>query len=68
MIYIFEDHEADPIPQLFMKSYDEEITSEFIYTRGNGNIKAVLDNVLRKNDTSVLFLDVVPGNDSLNRL
>ena len=30
MIYIFEDHEADPIPQLFMKSYDEEIASEFI--------------------------------------
>lgn len=68
MIYIFEDHESDPIPRLFMKSYDEETASEFIYTRGNGNIKSILDDVLKQNDTIILFLDVVPGNDSLNRL
>lgn len=47
MIYVFEDDSRDSIPQLFMKSYDENVSSQFIYTKGNGNIYNKVERKIR---------------------
>lgn len=62
MIYIFEDDERDPIPQLFMKSYNVIDSSKFVYTRGNGNIYKIVVSKLSAGDTIVVYLDTIPGN------
>lgn len=68
MIYVFEDDERDPLPQLFMKAYDHQISSTFIYTRGNGNIYNNVVNLLGSGENVVVYLDTIPGNDSTRRL
>ncbi len=68
MIYVFEDDERDPLPQLFMKAYNRQISSTFIYTRGNGNIYNNVVNLVSSGEDIVVYLDTIPGNDSTRRL
>lgn len=69
MKFVFEDHEKDPIPQLFMKAYDKKTASDFIYTHGNGNMFNELSALIAQtNDTIIAYLDTIPGNDSTRRI
>lgn len=68
MIYVFEDNKKDPLPQLFMKSYNNEISSNFIFTEGNGNIYNKTESLLNNNETILIYLDTIPGNDSTRKL
>ncbi len=68
MIYVFEDNKKDPLPQLFMRSYRKEISSNFIYTEGNGNVYSNVEHLLNNNDTILVYLDTIPGNDSTRRI
>lgn len=68
MIYIFEDDIRDPIPSLFLQSYDINATTEFIYTKGNGNIYKKVEGLINSNDTIIVYLDTIPGNIETRRL
>lgn len=68
MIYVFEDNKKDPLPQLFMKSYCSEISSNFIYTEGNGNVYHKVESLLSSNDKILVYLDTIPGNDSTRKI
>ena len=69
MKFVFEDDERDPIPQLFMKAYDKGTASEFIYTRGNGNMINTLSTLVNNtNEIIIAYLDTIPGNDSTRRI
>ncbi len=69
MIYVFEDDERDPLPQLFIKAYDKRLSDKFIYTRGNGNVYNKVETLLLStDDTIVVYLDTVPGNLDTRRI
>lgn len=69
MIYMFEDDERDPIPQLFQCSYDRQMSDCFIYTRGNGNIYNSVESLINNTDEQILvYLDTIPGNLDTRRI
>lgn len=63
MIFIFEDHEEDIISKFFRKAYPDNIANTFIYAKGNGKIKSIVENLMiSTNDNVVVYLDTIPGN------
>lgn len=67
MKYVFEDSKDDVISILFEALYDDNITKNFIYSNGNGNIVNELDAIDEGEDVAV-FLDLVPDNRDTVRI
>lgn len=69
MIYIFEDKEDDILSRLFRKSYSIEATNKFVYSNGNGRIIKTAEEYLKETQEEIcVFLDTIPGNDSIHRI
>lgn len=69
MIYIFEDKEDDILSRLFRKSYSIEATNKFVYSNGNGMIIKTVEEYLKEIQEEIcVFLDTIPGNDSIHRI
>lgn len=63
MIFVFEDNEEDIISKFFKKAYPDNIANTFVYAKGNGNIKSIVNNLLiSTTDEIVVYLDTIPGN------
>jgi len=63
MIFVFEDNKEDIISRFFRKAYPENIADTFIYAKGNGNIKRIVQKLLESTDDEiVVYLDTIPGN------
>jgi len=59
--FYFEDDEASEIPQLFLAAYEN--THNIVFTKGSGNIAALVERELEHSDVEVIaFLDLVPNN------
>lgn len=63
---LFEDEEDDLLSKLYRSAYTEEISSKFVYSGGNGNLKNKAIQILNSNsDRLFILLDSVPGNSDI---
>lgn len=64
MIFLFEDKEDDKLSCLWRKSFiNNDI--RLVYANGNGRLVEKAEELLRENDTIIVFLDTVPANKSI---
>lgn len=69
MKYVFEDHRNDPISQLFRACYPIEVSAEFVYAEGNGNLLKVVKNLTANEKGSIyVYIDLPPDNFYAQRL
>lgn len=65
MIYIFEDHDNATLSQFFRSAYPEDISRQFIYVGGNGNLNSHVKDNLSNDDYIIVYMDAIPGNASI---
>lgn len=66
MIYIFEDNADDIQCQFFAQGYPKEISKDFVYAKGNGNIYGIAEHYLKTTSEYVIaYLDTIPGNKEI---
>lgn len=66
MIYIFEDNAEDIQSRFFVQGYPKEISKDFIYAKGNGNIYNIAENYLKTTSEYIVsYLDTIPGNKEI---
>ena len=64
MIYIFEDNAKKALSKLFKAAYPEEISRNFIFAGGNGEIEHKIRKNIDKTNFVVAFIDIVPDNEN----
>lgn len=65
MKILFEDNREDILYRLLLSAYNEDVSSKFIFARGNGNIIRIVNEIMDKTSEEIcVYLDLVPGNSS----
>lgn len=66
MKFVFEDAKGSTTAKLFREAYPVQRHADFEYTLGNGNIEDTVRGLLKgSNENIVVYLDAVPGNNSI---
>ena len=65
MKILFEDNREDILYRLLLSAYNEDVSSKFIFARGNGNIIRIVNEIMDNTSEEIcVYLDLVPGNSS----
>ena len=62
MKYIFEDNGNDVFSELFKAGYSQDISSQFVYSKGTPNLKQEIEPLLQHGECVVAYMDLVPDN------
>lgn len=64
MIYLFEDKSETLLPTLFRRAYPEDVSAEFVYSRGNAKLLSTASKLLSENEGErvLVFIDIAPDN------
>lgn len=68
MKYVFEDNGKDIFSELFKAGYPQDISSQFIYSKGAPRLKQVIEPLLQNGECVVAYMDLVPDNKDLCKI
>lgn len=68
MKYVFEDNGNDVFSELFKAGYSQEISSQFIYSKGAPNLRKEIEPLLQDGECVVAYMDLVPDNKQLCKI